>query len=298
MRRLATRSTRRERRGDEDRVDREFVRGALDGDARAIDALVRRLQGPVYALALRMVWNPHDAEDATQEILVKVATALSSFRGDSAFRTWAYRLAANHLLNRRRTRAEEAVGGFEEAAKRIARTPDHDLDESVPEQRLLAEETRAGCLLGMLLCLDRGQRLAFVLGEVFETSDATASAALGITRANYRQRLARARKDLFTFMRGNCGLVDPARPCRCARKTNVAIEAGMVHPGRLRFVPARVAAVRRVTQRCAREIGPLAEAGYARLFRDMALPAPPNLAARLRSILADRRFRATLDLDR
>ncbi len=298
MRALAARSTRRERRGDEDRVDRELVRGALNGDARAVDALVRRLQGPVYALALRMVWNPHDAEDATQEILVKVATALSSFRGDSAFRTWVYRLAANHLLNRRRTRAEEAVGGFEEAAKRIARTPDQDLDESVPEQRLLAEETRAGCLLAMLLCLDRAQRLAFVLGETFETSDAIASAVLGITRANYRQRLARARKDLFTFMRGNCGLADPAKPCRCARKTRAAIEAGMVHPGRLRFVPSRVAALRRVTQRRSRELRPLAEAGYARLFRSQALPEPPDLTARLRAVLADRRFRATLDLDR
>src|SRR6266545_5106591 len=130
MRALAARSTRRERRGDEDRVDRELVRGALGGEARAVDALVRRCQGPVYALALRMVWNPHDAEDATQEILVKVMTGLSSFRGDSAFRTWVYRIAANHLLNRRRTRAEEAVGGFDEASDRIARTPDQDLDES------------------------------------------------------------------------------------------------------------------------------------------------------------------------
>jgi RNA polymerase sigma factor (sigma-70 family) len=289
--------TRREHRAEGDRVDRDLVRAALGGDARAVDALVRRHQGPVYALALRMVWNPHDAEDATQEILVKVVTGLRSFRGDSNFRTWVYRVAANHLLNRRRTRAEEAVGGFDEAAERIARTPDHDLDESVPEQRLLAEETRAGCLLAMLLCLDRAQRIAFVLGEVFEATDAVASAVLGLTPANYRQRLARARRDLYTFMRGNCGLADPAKPCRCARKTNAAIEAGMVHPGRLRFVPSRVAELRRMTRRRARELSPLADAGYGQLFRDQGLLGVPDLTARLRAVLADRHLRTTLDLE-
>jgi RNA polymerase sigma factor (sigma-70 family) len=294
---MAVQRTRREGRADGDSVDRELVRGALDGKAWAVDALIRRHQGAVYDLALRMIWNPHDAEDATQEILVKVITGLSSFRGDSAFRTWVYRVAANHLLNLRRTRAEEAVGGFDEAAKRIARTSDCDLDESVPEQRLLAEETRAGCLLAMLLCLDRIQRLTFVLGEVFEVTDAVASAVLGLTPANYRQRLARARKDLYTFMRGNCGLADPAKPCRCARKTRAAIEAGMVHPGRLRFVPSRVAALRRVARGRARELAPLADAGYGQLFRNQAFSVPPDLTERLRAILADRRFRATLDLD-
>ena len=64
---------------------------------------------PLYAYARRRGCSPQDAEDATQEILVKVLTRLSSFEGRSSFRTWLYRVAFNHLLNMKRGREELKV---------------------------------------------------------------------------------------------------------------------------------------------------------------------------------------------
>ncbi len=71
-----------------DLEDRAFVERARAGDREALEELVRHHQGWIYNIALRMVFYPQDAEDATQEILLKAVTSLSSFEGRSSFRTW------------------------------------------------------------------------------------------------------------------------------------------------------------------------------------------------------------------
>src|SRR5262249_22269550 len=92
---------------DNDLKLEKLIAGAQQGDAAALEALVRAIQDQIYRLAMRMVGDPADAEDATQEILVKVITHLGSFRGESTFGTWMYRVAANHLLTLRKLRSEE-----------------------------------------------------------------------------------------------------------------------------------------------------------------------------------------------
>jgi len=287
-------------RYDGDAADRDLVRAALDGGGDALDTLVRRHQGFVYGIAVRTLWDPRDAEDVTQEVLVKIVTSLSSFRGGSAFRTWAYRIALNHVLNWRRGRAEKLVAGFDDFGRKVDELPDLDLAEEVApeaERRLLAQETRIACLSGMLLCLDRAQRLTFILGEVFEVSDLLGGELLGISRQNFRQRLSRARRDLYAFMRGKCGLADPANPCRCARKTRGAIRAGIVDPKSLRFVASHVVGIERSAEERSDVLERVIGAEYPHLFRHQGRRDPPDLVAKLRTVIADRRFRGALDLD-
>ena len=87
----------------------------------------------------------------------------------------------------------------------------------------------------MLLCLDREQRLIYILGEIFEVTDGVGSELLDISRDNFRQKLARARRDLHNFMNERCGLVNRANPCRCANKTRGFMQAGYVDPNSLLF---------------------------------------------------------------
>jgi RNA polymerase sigma factor (sigma-70 family) len=284
---------------DGDATDRGLLRAALEGSRDALDELVRRHQSSIYGIAVHMLWDPRDAEDVTQEILIKIVTGLSSYRGASAFRTWAYRIAVNQVLNCKRSRAEEVITSFEVLAggteDLAAMDPPDELVRDA-EKRLLDEETRLACLSGMLLCLDRAQRLTFILGETLEVSDSVGSEILGITRQNFRQRLARARQQLYGFMRGQCGLADPANPCRCARKTQKAIRAGFVDPKNLKFVASHVARVEASAQVRSHALEH-ASASYAHLFRGQNRREPPDLAAKLREILSDHRFRGALDLD-
>src|SRR3989344_8616332 len=85
--------------------DRELVQLAKGGSRTALEELVVRHQTWIYNLALRMTHHPEDAKDATQEILIKLFTRLSTFDGRSSLRTWLYRIVLNHLLNTKRRRA-------------------------------------------------------------------------------------------------------------------------------------------------------------------------------------------------
>ena len=215
----------------------ELVVCAQQGNRAALEAVIERVRDRIYNLALRMLWHPEDAEDATQEILVRIVTHLGSFRGESAFTTWVYRVASNYLLTTRKRRAEREELTFERFAEQL----DEGLAPEVPgpatevEQRLLVEEVKLGCSQGMLLCLDRDHRLAYILGDVFRLTSQEAAEIVGISPVAFRKRLSRARGRLHGFMERKCGLVNPGNPCRCARRVGHAVEVGRVNPHQLLF---------------------------------------------------------------
>jgi RNA polymerase sigma factor (sigma-70 family) len=280
-----------------DRDDRALVARARAGDGRALEDLVARHQAWIYHLALRMLGHPQDAEDAAQEILVKAVTALASFEGRSRFRTWLHRVAVNHVLNVKRARLEPATPGFGCHAHALDATPDLELPDphGVPaDARVLVDEARIGCTTGMLLCLDREQRLVYVLGAIFEVPDAVGAELLAISRENFRQRLARARRDLHSYMNGRCGLVDRANPCRCERKTRGFVQAGWVDPRNLLFARERVRRVRDAAPETAEALATL-DARCAAIFRDHPVHEPPDLVAALRRLLAGSDFDRVTD---
>src|SRR3989441_7060501 len=226
-----------------DPEDHALVARAQSGEREALEDLVRRHQAWIYNIAIRMLAHPQDAEDATQEVLIKALTRLSSFEGRSRFRTWLYRIVVNHVLNMKRGRLEPEALTFGCYAHGLDSTPDLDPPDeaSVPvDVRLVVDEARISCTAGMLLCLDRAQRLVYILGDILEVSDAVGAELLEVSRHNFRQRLARARRELHSFMNDKCGLVDPANPCRCEKKTRGFIQAGDVDPANLRFARARI----------------------------------------------------------
>ena len=255
-------------------VDAALVRRAQEGDADAVEAIVRDVSPLVHRLALKMLWHPDDAEDATQEILVKLVTRLAAFRGEAEFTTWAYRVAANHLLTTRKRRAEQPALSFEAFGRDLAEGLDEPFDARGIDEGLLEEEVKIGCTQGMLLCLDREHRLAYVLGEVFELPGAEAAWALGLTAASYRKRLERARRRIQEFMRGHCGLLSPDNPCRCRRRIGTAIAQGRVDPDRLLFA----------TRRGVREMEVLRDA--AAVFRSHPEPPEPRAVAERVAALA------------
>jgi len=223
--------------GETNEVLAERARG---GDGAALAALVTRMQDDVYRLSLRMLWHPEDAQDATQEILFKIVTSVATFRGESTFRTWALRVATNHLLNVRRSRVELQSLTFDSFAKDLASglTSERDLSASVADeadQALLEEEVKVGCTQAMLLCLERDERIAYVLGDVFEVKSTEAAEVLGIDAAAFRKRLSRARARIREFMTLHCGLLTSSAACSCARRVRPALAHGRIRRDQLLF---------------------------------------------------------------
>ncbi len=278
----------------EDARDRELVQAARAGSSEALEELVRRHQGFLHNLALRMVYTPEDAEDATQEILVKAVTKLASYEGRSRFRTWLYRIAVNHLLNMQRTRREGRLT-FAAFAKGLDDAPAEELPDrtQVPvDVKLLVEEARLGCTMAMLLCLDREQRLVYALGEILGASDAVGAEVMDIGRDAFRQKLSRARKDLHGFMNEKCGLVNPSNPCRCEKKTRAFMRAGYVDPANLRFARERVRQVKEVALRTQPAL-PGYDGVCAELHRAGPFQEPRDVAGRVRRLVESADFRET-----
>ncbi|MDY6906599.1 MAG: RNA polymerase sigma factor [Thermodesulfobacteriota bacterium] len=210
---------------------------AVNGDHAAIEALVKVLQHPVYNMALKMLYLPSDAEDATQEILIKIVTHLSGFRHESSFKTWAYRIAANHLINLKKKGAKKFFTDFDS----LKENGDQYLDVAVnykpvdAEKELLIKEIRLSCLHGVLLYLSPEHRIAFIIGELLGATGKEAAEILEISEAAYRKRLSRARHEMQDFMGCGCGLISPSNPCRCEQLTGFALKSRWIQPDSLRF---------------------------------------------------------------
>lgn len=268
-------------------TDEALVSQAQDGDKGALEQLIRRHQPWVFNVALRMLWHRDAAEDATQEILIKVVTKLSTYRHQSRFRTWLYRVAANHLLNVRKSELERHTTTFTEMGRGLDETPDLELPDpkAIPvDLPLLVDEARVGCMIAMLLCLDRRQRLAFILGEICGATSTVGAEVMEVSPENFRQLLSRARHDLYQFMNEKCGLVNLANPCRCAKKTRAFMEAGYIDPQKLQFAAHRVARVHDVAPHRLDELRAL-DRQHAALFRDHGFLESKDFAAELRELI-------------
>ena len=215
----------------------KLVELAVMGEKEALENIVKCIQDRVYKLALRMLAHPEDADDATQEILIKIITHLSGFRKESMFMTWVYRISSNHLLTTRKRRAELKEINFEQCQqqidKRFADTWHPSMSDA--EQKLIVEELRLNCLQALLQCLDRSLRIAYVLGEIFEVKSNEGAYILDITPEAFRQRLTRARKLIRKFMQKNCSLINLENPCSCSRLAPVAVKTGWINPKKLIF---------------------------------------------------------------
>jgi RNA polymerase sigma factor (sigma-70 family) len=212
----------------------DLARQAIGGNRDALDRLVSSLQGDVYGLALRMLWNREDAEDATQEILVRAVTRLAQFDFRSRLKTWVYRIAVNYILDLKKSPVERMHLNFQRFGEDLAEGLSSD-GPADAEQSLLVEEVKIGCTLGMLQCLDRPHRLAYVLGEILELSGPDCAEALGMSPELFRKRLQHARTAIEAFTRAHCGLASDNAACACHRRVPAAVRLGRVRPDALDF---------------------------------------------------------------
>ena len=275
---------------DSETPDEVLVTAAQAGDREALERLLARHQSWIFNIAVRMLPRRADAEDATQDVLIKVLKALPAFRGESKFRTWLYRIAVNHVLDLKKDKwnAADSICSFADAARGLKLTPDLDLPDprTVPVPvEILMEETGIVCLIGTLLCLDGRQRLVFVLGEVFGVSDETGAEIVGVSAANFRQILSRARRDLYEYLRDNCSLVDPGNTCKCARKTRAFIQGGFVDPEKRVFTAEYRRRVREVAPDRAGELQEAYMKVAADVYRNHPFYEPAEQAAKLRQVL-------------
>ena len=188
--------------------EKDIIEKILGGDPNAFEELVLRYETTVYNLALRMVSDREDAADMTQEAFIKAYNSLPSFRGDSKFSVWLYRITTNVCLD------------FLRAKKRkpqISLTVGDDEDEDVqldlpapaadPEQQLIKKLGMQALEEGLRLLPDK-QRQILVMRELGGMSYADIGAALSLEEGTVKSRIFRARKRLCAYLLASGNISD------------------------------------------------------------------------------------------
>lgn len=208
-----------------------LVDQATAGDKKALETLVADMQDMVFNLSLRMLGTFADAEDAAQDVLLKMITHLSSFKGDSSFTTWVFRIAVNHLKNYKKHMFAHYPLSFEYYGDDIEKGKIQDVPDLTQnvDKNLLAEELKMSCTNVMLQCLDVESRCIFILGTMFQLDSRMAGDILGMTPEAYRQRLSRVRRKMADFLGQYCGEYGDGR-CRCKDRVNYAIQNHRINP--------------------------------------------------------------------
>lgn len=211
-----------------------LIQSALTGDCEAVTELLNEVKDLIFNLSLRMLGNVFDAEDATQEILLKIVTNLAAFKQQSRFSTWVYRIAVNHLITDQKKRSFQEQLTFDLMQK--------DLDQPIPtmdgafselEEEELSEELKLSCTNIMLQCLSPEERCVFIFGTMFKMNSQLASTLLQITPDTYRQKLSRTRKRMGRFLENYCG--HAGGKCDCRRRVPFAIKQHRLDPKRLDY---------------------------------------------------------------
>jgi len=176
-----------------------LVAYARDGDARAFEQLVRRHQRAMYGVALRILADPDDAEDTTQNAFIAAWRRLPQFRAEAQFSTWLYRIVTNHALNqlRRRTSGVDLDRGVDITDLAADRQPTAfaaDPHEHAETRALLAD------LRGALAGLPDELRVCWLLREVDNCSYQEVATLTAINLDTARGRIYRARQRLAEAM--------------------------------------------------------------------------------------------------
>lgn len=268
--------------------DEELVSSAAAGDQDSLEKLIRRHQAWIYNIALRMVLDPYDAEDVTQDVLIKIVNGLPAFKGESKFSTWAYRITANHVINMKERVLEKKDLPFTYYWKKRKVSSEVEVPDqkSLPvDLAVLVNEARIGCMLAMLIYLRREYRLVYILGEIFGLNDKMGSEILGIRPGNFRTKLYRARKQVYDFMHRECGLIHEQNSCHCDSKIKLLIGNGKLNPEKLRFTRNYKHEMIQIAAKRRRELSNLMEKYCQRLFREHPFYTPPDFVESLNRIV-------------
>ncbi len=182
-------------------VDAELIKRVKRGDKRAFDLLVKKYQGRIVQLINRYVKDPAEALDIAQETFLKAYRALPSFRGESAFYTWLYRIAINtaknHLSSRARRPSDTEVDLSETEQFEMETRLKH---EETPEEILMSEEV-AQAVKEAIEALPEELKTAIILRELEGMSYEEIAQVMGCPVGTVRSRIFRAREAIDKRLR-------------------------------------------------------------------------------------------------
>lgn len=284
---------------EENESDVDYIKRALEGDAAALEALILRHQSWIFNIALNMTGNIHRAEDVTQEILIKTIAKLSTYdHKKAAFRTWLYRIVANHVINMKESKREKFFAAHAESldfSPYILNLPDTKKLAHMHDKEII-DETKNYCTLCILLCLNKMERMVLILGAIFDVTDSIGAEICDISRVNFRKILSRSRKKVADYFQNNCSLFDEHNPCKCSEQVSYLIQLGMIKPGDMNIKHDSLGTIRAILGKTVADI----ENSYSEfleLYQEQPFFKGPDMVSWLKDLLQRNNFNEIIRRD-
>lgn len=197
-----------------------------DKNSELFDRLYQDNQPKVYRLALSLAGNTHDAEDITQETFFRAFRSYDSFREDSSFFTWIYRITVNVSNDYLKQRAKMPI-------ETLTEDMGYSLEEIIdpnpannPETELLGHQTRIKCLHAMTECLPLEQRKVFCLAITMGLPHKLIAGILECSVSSVKTTLHRAKQRWNGYMENKCQFIKKSNPCNCRQFVRFGLSKG------------------------------------------------------------------------
>jgi len=279
-----------------------LIKEAQNGSLQAIEELICTYKDWLFNFVLRMVGNYHHAEDLSQDILLKIFQKITTFRGESQFKTWLFRIAVNHVLTMKQTEDEKyhKVNQNNWADDEyMTNYLQQDVPDNInlpPDMSLMVKETMVKCMMGMLVCLNRRHRAVYIMGSILSIDDQTGSKILEITKDNYRKILSRSHMRITNFLNDRCGLINPKKPCTCAIAAKVNIHTGYIDPLKTLFHKKKAPEMREMISDAQHKLDNIRFEQCQELYRKHPLVESPEFSQQVINILKGNDFQSLLTL--
>lgn len=182
----------------------------------------------VYRLALSLCGNEHDAEDVCQEAFLKAFRSYTSFREESSFFTWIYRITINVAKDYMKYRSKLPIIALtEDFGYSIEEIIDSNPDNS-PETEYLSCQVRVQCLHCLTECLPMKQRIIFCLAIILEIPHKYIAEIQNCSVSSVKTTLHRSRKRWFGFMGNRCQFIKKTNPCNCRQYVRFGLAQGWI----------------------------------------------------------------------
>ncbi|MEM7550313.1 MAG: RNA polymerase sigma factor [Bacteroidota bacterium] len=280
--------------------DKKLVAKAINGNRKALNQLLEKHNIFIYNIVIKMVGHTTEAEDITQDILIKITTNLAKYDPQKGrFTSWLYKLTFNYILDYKKSPVENRISSFTQFFDTIESLKDEPIaveNGYLENEHPYTQEVKTKCTNGMLMCLSREQRLLYVVGELFQIEHTLGAEIFGTSKENFRKKLSRVRKDLYEWMNDRCGLVNKANPCRCNKKTKGFIERGIVDPENLLWTKDFKSRIHDYSKTKLEDLQKSSDKIYTQLYQEHPMKIPKTSEEVLNKVLGDKNLKELLDI--
>ena len=276
--------------------DKLLIEQANGGNKDALSELIVTHEPFIYNVAWKFTGDKDKASGLTQEVLIKVITKLSTFKGGSSLRTWLYRIVFNEFMQTKRRPMEGQWENFDDFANKLNAIPSPDISADEEEEQIYRTKTaRVRCMSGMLMCLTREQRLIYLLGDVFQIDHNLGAEIFEVSKDNFRKKLSRTRKEFHAFMNNQCGLVNLSNPCRCSKKAKAMEAAGKMQTDKKLFDPEFSSTIAEYAESVADKVADEVDLKYIKLFQDHPTKKALDKDSIIRELVNDSNYNKYFD---